>query len=423
MSATSHDHLTAVLDIGTSKVVCLIGRLNEAGQLNVSGIGHQLSKGIRAGAIMDVGEAQTSIVGAVHAAEQMADETIEKVVVNLSGSAVMSRNVTVELEVSGNSGVSDQDVMDAIHEGCRSVLEDGLSIIHCFPLHYRVDDSKGMKDPRGMMGDRLQVDLHIVLVKNAVIKNISNCIARCHLDIADYVFAPHASALSVLQEDEMELGVTLIDIGGGTSDIAVFVDGKNVFSDSLPIGGMHITSDVAKGLSTSLQHAERIKTVHGSAVASPKDAEVLIDVPQLGEEEDEEDPTQLPRDMLVGIVRPRLEELFEMVRGRLETAGMDKIAGRRCVITGGGSQMLGIAEMSGRMLGKQVRLGKPHMIPGLADSVSGAPFAGVVGMFDYALKLGWEDELFLRDQKRKGTLGAVWKKMKNAVCQMLAADR
>lgn len=423
MTHHSHQEVTAVLDMGTSKVVCLIGQHNEAGQLNVTGIGHQLSKGIRAGAVTDVGEAQTSIVGAVHAAEQMADVTIDKVIVNLSGSSVMSRNVTVELEVSGDAGVSDQDVMDAIHEGCRSVLDDGLSIVHCFPLHYRVDDSKGMKDPRGMMGDSLQVDLHIVLVKNSVIKNIANCLGRCHLDVADYVFAPHASALSALQEDEMELGVTLVDIGGGTTDIAVFVGGKNVFSDSLPIGGSHITSDVAKGLSTGLQDAERIKTVHGSAIASPKDADVLIDVPQLGEEEDEEDPTQLPRDMLVGIVRPRLEELFEMVRGRLETAGMDKVAGRRCVITGGGSQMLGMVEMSGRMLGKQVRLGKPHMVPGLADSVSGAPFSSVVGMFDYGLKLSWEDELFLRDQKRGGALGNVWKKVKNWIFQIVAADR
>ncbi len=409
MAVMRPNEMIAVLDIGTSKVACLIGQTNEEGVFHVLGIGHQLAKGIKAGAITDVGEAQTSVVAAVHAAEEMAGKTVDKVVVNLSGASVISRTVSVELEISGD-GVSDQDVVDAIHEGCDSVLGEGLSIVHCFPLHYSVDDSKGLKDPRGMMGELLKVDVHIVLVKNSTLRNISNCIAKCHLDIEDYVFAPHASAMSAVQKDEMDLGVTLIDIGGGTTGIAVFVDGKNVFSESLPIGGMHVTNDIAKGLSTSLYHAERIKTVHGSALISPKDEDVMIDVPQLGEDDDEDDPAQLPRSMLIGVVRPRLEEMFEMIRGRLETAGMDKVAGRRCVITGGGSQMIGMIEMASRMLGKQVRPGKPHTMPGLADSVSGPAFSTVVGMVDYMLHHSWEDELFMKRQTSSGImawLGAI----------------
>ncbi len=401
----------AVLDIGTTKIVCFIAQVDDEGVLRVLGVGHQLAKGIKSGVITDVGEVETSIVAAVHAAEQMAGETIENVIVSVSGTNMHSRSVTVELEVTGE-GVSDYDIADLIQEGCASLEDDAHTILHAFPVQYYLDNAKGLGDPRGMVGDVLGSELHVVSARNSYLKNMINCVARCHLNIDEYVLASHASALSVLEPDEMDLGVTLIDMGGGVTSFTVFVGGKNVYSDSIPVGGKHVTNDIAKGLSTTLTQAERLKTIHGSAIGSVKDAEVMIEVPQLGEEEDEDDVNMMPRSMLVGVVRPRMEEIFELIRAKLEAAGVDKVAGRRCVITGGASQMIGVSDLAARMLGKQVRKGKPHAVPGLADMASGPAFATAVGMLEYATKRPWEDVL-LRGSSVRGGLAQTKEKIVN----------
>jgi cell division protein FtsA len=399
-TATRHGPL-AVLDIGTTKVVCLIASVAEDGEMSVIGIGHQLAKGIKSGVITDVVEASASISAAVHAAEQMAGVTVEDVVVSVNGSNLKSRHVSVELDVLAD-GVSDQDVADIIHEGCASLRGPDAAVLHCFPTQYTIDGTRGLKDPRGMIGKKLGADLQVITAREQYLKNLGACIGRAHLNIADYVLSSHASAMSVLEKDEMDLGVTLIDMGGGITSFSVYVGGRNVYSDSLPVGGNHVTNDIAQGLSTSLHNAERLKTLHGSAVNSVKDSEVMIDVPQLGEREDEDEPTTMPRAMLVGVIRPRMEEIFELIRGKLEANGVDKIAGRRCVITGGASQMLGVSDLAARMLGKQVRKGKPVPINGLAEAVSGPAFATVIGMLNYVRHRSWEDEILTASTARKG---------------------
>lgn len=397
----------AVLDIGTTKIVCFVARTDGAGELEVIGIGHQLAKGIKSGVITDVGEVETSIVAAVHAAEQMAGETIENVIVSVSGTNMTSKNVAVELEVSGD-GVKDHDIVDLLHEGCHSLQGDDTSILHAFPVQYYLDKAKGLSDPRGMVGDVLGAELHIVMARNTYLKNMVNCVARCHLNIDDYVLAPHAAAMACLAEDEMELGVTLIDMGGGVTSFCVFVGGKNVYSASIPIGGKHVTNDIAKGLSTTLVQAERLKTLHASAIGSVKDAEVMIEVPQLGEDDDENN--MMPRSMLVGVVRPRMEETFEMIRAKLEGAGVDKIAGRRCVITGGASQMIGVNDLAARVLGKQVRKGRPTMIAGLADMATGPAFSTAIGMLQYVHNPPWEEDL-MQGAGRRPTLAQATNKI------------
>lgn len=382
----------AVLDIGTTKIVCLIADVAEDGSHAVIGVGHQLSKGIKSGVITDISEASTSITAAVHAAEQMAGVTVEDVLVSVNGTNLKSRNVSVELDVLSD-GVSDQDIADIIHEGCDSLRGAEATVLHCFASNYSLDGMRGLKDPRGMIGKKLGADLQIITAREQYLTNLGACIARSHLNIADYVMASHCSALSVLEKDEMELGVTLIDMGGGVTSFSVFSGGRNIYSDTVPIGGNHVTNDIAQGLSTSLHHAERLKTLHGSAINSVKDSEVMIDVPQLGEREDEDEPTTMPRAMLVGVIRPRMEEIFEMIRSKLEASGMDKAAGRRCVITGGASQMLGVSDLAARMLSKQVRKGKPMPIPGLAEAVSGPAFATVIGMLQYTRQHTWEEEI------------------------------
>lgn len=381
----------AVLDIGSAKVACFIAKLEADGIIKAAGVGHQLSKGIRSGHIIDIIEAETSVVAAVHAAEQMADVTIENVVVSLGGAGINSHNVTVELTVSGDT-VSARDLEDILREGRSSVESDDIEVIHCFPLSYTLDDVKNINDPRGMIGERLAADLHIVTAPSSMIRNISNCLANCHLNAADFVISPHASGLACLEPDEMQLGVTIIDMGAGSTGIAVFTGGKNLYSDIIPLGGGHVTSDLAKGLSTSIAHAERLKTLHGTAVATSSDDQTMIDVPQLGEEYSGEDNANMvPRSIMVGIIRPRLEEIFEMIRGKLEAAGVEELAGRRVVLTGGASQLLGMREIATRVLGKQVRLAKPRTVAGLAEAVSGAPFATATGMLEYARRKTLEE--------------------------------
>ena len=396
--------LIAALDIGTTKIACLIAQRNEQGELEVVGVANQLSRGVKSGVVTDVSEVCTSITAAVHAAEKMAgDTTIEDVAVSVNGINLKSRNVTVELDVLAD-GVSDQDIADIIHEGCGSLSGADATIVHCFPAHYTLDAARGLRDPRGMIGKKLGADLQIITARDSYLKNLSQCIARAHLNITDYVMASHASALAVLEPDEMDLGVTCIDMGGGVTSFSVFVGGRNVYSDAIPIGGNHVTNDIAQGLSTAIHSAERLKTLHGSAVSSAKDAEVMIDVPQLGEREDEDEPTTMPRAMLVGVIRPRMEEIFELIRGKLEASGMDKIAGRRCVLTGGASQMLGVGDLAARMLSKQVRKGKPLMIPGMADALSGPAFASVIGMLRYEMSETWEEEILNADTSRRAWL-------------------
>ena len=400
-SATHSQAPIAVLDIGTSKVACMIAQPDEHSGMRIIGMGHQLSSGIKSGVITDIHEAETSIVAAVHAAEQMAGVTIEDVVVTINGTPLKSRNVAVEMDIL-SGGVGDNDIADILAEGTDAMFSEESEVIHCFPSCYSLDDNKAIRDPRGMLGDKLSAELQIITARRAYLRNLSQCIARAHLNVKEYVVASHASALSVCAPDELDLGVTVIDMGGGVTTLSVFAGGRNIYSDAIGIGGHHVTSDIAQGLSTSIQHAERLKTLYGSAITSVKDAEMMIDVPQLGEYEEEDEPTTMPRAMLVGVIRPRMEEIFELLRHRLAASGVGKAAGRRCVITGGASQLIGAGELAAKMLNKQVRKGKPMPYPGIAEAVSGPAFASIVGLLHYMQKRPWEERLLEQVEAQQG---------------------
>jgi cell division protein FtsA len=314
--------------------------------------------------------------------------------VNLSGANLSSRSISVEMEVAGE-GVTERDMADLIQEGSLSVTSEKLEIVHCIPISFFVDDNRGIRDPRGLFGKMLGTEMHLVLAPSALLRNLTHCIGRCHLNVTRFVVASYASGLACLEPDEMELGVTLIDMGGGVTSISVFMGGKLVYVDAVPIGGMHVTNDIAKGLSTSLSHAERIKTLHGSAVVSNTDAQMMIEVPQLGEDDGE--GNYIPRSMLVSIVRPRMEEVFEMIRSKLEAGGVDKAAGRRVVLTGGASQLLGVRDLATQMLGKQVRIARPREVSGLAEAVSGAAFSTAIGMLQFVDRKVTESDVLEND--------------------------
>ena len=380
--------LVAALDVGSSKVCCFVARESADGHPSVVGIGQQASKGVKNGTIVGLEQAEAAIRTAVHAAEQMAGETIDRVIVNLSGGYPVSSSIGVEVSIDGHEvGETDlQRIFDqSSHtEVLKSQSDSGRQMIHSIPTGYSIDGNRGIRNPLGMYGENLGVSLHIVTAASGAGRNLASCVQRCHLEPVRFVVSPYASGLSCLVEDEMELGVTVIDMGGGTTTIAVFYEGNAIYTDLIPVGGQHVTSDVARGLSTALTHAERIKTLYGHAMSEPSDARDMIDVPQVGEAE--EDPgQQIPRSLLIGIIQPRLEETFELIRSRLETSGFDKIAGRRVVLTGGACQLPGISDLAGLVLDKQIRIGRPSRVTGLAEATAGPAYSACSGLLHYAL--------------------------------------
>ena len=370
------------LDIGTTKVCCFIAQV-ENDKPRVLGIGHQISRGLRNGSIIDLEAAGTSVLNAVHAAEEMAGETISHVVANLSGGFSASRIIRTEIGVPGRE-ITDVDMRRALETGYLLREPGDRQVIHSVPVGFSVDDSRGIRDPRGMLGERLGVNMHVVTASAASVRNHTSAIGRSHLEVEALVVSPYAAGLSCLVEDEIGLGVTVIDMGGGTTTIGVFFDGNLIFADYVPVGGGHVTNDIARGLSTPIAHAERLKTLFGSAISSSTDEREMIAVPQIGEE-DEGNVNHVPKSLLVGIIAPRIEETFELVRNRLEASGFDKVAGRRVVLTGGACQLHGAREFAGLILDKQVRIGRPQRVAGLAEATGGPAFATTAGLLHFAL--------------------------------------
>ncbi len=379
--------LLAALDIGSSKVACFIGRIiDDNGGFEILGVGHHASKGIKNGTISDMDAAEGVIRQAVHAAENMAAEAMKsyplrEVVVNLPGIHALSHGNTADVQIDGHE-ITDNDIRRALAGAQEKVLSDEYELVHTIPVGYRVDDSEGIVEPRGMYGQNMSVDIHMVTGDMGALRNMATAIERSHLEITALCSGAYAAGLACLVEDEMDLGCTVIDIGGGVTSFAVFQGGQMIYGDAIAIGGQHITSDIAKGLTTSLHDAERLKALYGSAMASSMDESELIDVPRLGEEEYQQ-PNHIPRSLLVGIIQPRIEEIFEMVRAKLDDSGLGASVGRRVVLTGGSSQIPGLRDLCQHVLDKQVRLGRPIRLSGLPDAVSGPAFATTAGLITY----------------------------------------
>jgi cell division protein FtsA len=371
----------AALDIGTTKISCLIARL-EADEPRIVGVGHQVSRGLKSGTIVDLEAAGAALRAAAHAAEEMAGEEIKQVVTNLSGGFSASRIVKAEIGISGRE-VGDADLRRVLAQGYMLREAGDRQVVHSVPVGFSIDDNRGIRDPRGMFGEKLGVDMHLVGASAGAVRNHTSALGRAHLELEALVVSPYAAGLGCLVEDEIALGVGVIDMGGGTTTIGVFFDGNLIFADSVPVGGGHVTNDIARGLSTPLADAERLKTLYGSAILSSADERENLTVPQVGEEEAQ--AVQVPKSLLVGIIAPRLEETFELVRSRLEASGFDKLAGRRLVLTGGACQLQGVRELASLIFDKQVRIGRPRPIVGLVEAASGPAFSTSVGLLHFAL--------------------------------------
>lgn len=378
----SRTGLVAALDVGSTKVACFIAKIDSEGP-RVVGIGHQVSKGVRNGAIVSLDDAESSILNAVSAAEQMAGESLEAVVVNVAGGSPESRSVGVEVAMAGHE-IGDSDLRRVLSEGRSQAAQTDRHLLHAIPAGFTIDGSRGIRDPRGMFGDRLGVNMHLVTADTGAVRNLAAAIGRCRLDIDELVINPYAAGLAALVDDELELGATIIDMGGGVTSFAVFHDGECVHTDVIRLGGAHVTNDIVQGLNTPVVHAERMKTLYGSAISSAADEREIIDVPLIGEDEHAQ-ANHVPKSMLTSIIQPRLEETFEMVRSRLQASGADRLGGRRVVLTGGASQLQGVRELAAIVLDKQVRLGRPVRLPGLADQTAGPAFAACAGLIAFTL--------------------------------------
>lgn len=383
--------LIAALDVGSSKVACFVARtdglettLDSKGPVaRVVGIGFQVSRGIRSGNVIDMDGAWHAVTAAVVAAEKMAGEALREVIVNIACGSPESKTYPVEIQISGHE-VAESDIRRVNDAGRAALNGGGRRLVHALPVAYSIDGSRGIRDPRGMTGQVLGGVMHAITAASGAVRNLEAVINRCQLNVDGVAVGSYASGLACLVDDELDLGVTVIDMGGGTTSFAVFCDGQLLHTDAIPVGGMHVTNDIARGLSTPLAHAERLKTLHGSAITTHVDDREIVDVPLVGEDEQGQ-PNHVPKSLLTGIIRPRLEETFEMVRARLEKSGYDKVAGRRVVLTGGASQLQGARDLASVVLDKQVRIGRPLRLAGLSDQTGGPAFSACAGLIAWAV--------------------------------------
>lgn len=374
----------AGLDIGGSKVSCFIAELDDFYNPRVIGYGQHVSHGMKRGMIIDMDRTETAIREAVAGAEEMADVSISSVFVSLGGVHLRS-HMTDGLVVLNNHEITDADISKVIDVARAKQLEGDRQIIQAQPVRYVLDSHTDIRDPRGMTGSRLEAEVHVISAASSAVRNVVRCVERCHLDIDDIIVQPYASALSCLVPDEKELGVCLVDIGGGTCDIAIYSEGVLLYTSVIPVGGNHITSDIARGLSTPLSYAERIKNLHGCAMASLVQGDDNIDIPHVGEDEDSPSG-KVTKGALAGIIQPRCEEILEMVREKIEQSGFESAIGRRVVLTGGASSLEGIKQLAEAILDKNVRLARPSELDGLTDMSSLPQFSTVSGLIIHGAK-------------------------------------
>lgn len=369
--------LVSALDVGTSKIVCVIGQA-EAGSLKILGSALRESAGLKAGAVTSLEQAEESIRDCVAAAENMADSRIQNVLINVNCGQPVSVTSRAVMSLDG-ALISDEHLRLLLSDGRARAKLEGHEIIQSAPTAYVVDEARGVKNPLGMFCQRVGVAMHAVAVKPSPLQNLKLAVERCHLRVVGNLFGAYASGLSTLTEDEKQIGATVIDMGGGTTSIAVFLEGHLVHADVVPVGGFAVTSDIARMLAAPLAAAERTKTLYGAAMGEMDGSADVVSVAQMGEEGDDS-ALRLPRSMLTRIIQARLEEIFGEVQTRLKASGFDVAAGRRAVLTGGACQLAGMRELAARILNKQVRIGRPGVFPGLAAASAGPDYATAIGL-------------------------------------------
>ena len=368
-------NLIVGLDIGTSKVVALVGDLLPDGRLEIIGMGSHESRGLKKGVVVNIESTVNAIQRALEEAELMADCKIQRVHVGIAGSHIRSFNSTGMVAVKDKE-VTPLDVERAVETARAMPIPTDQQVLHILTQEFLIDGQDGIREPLGMSGVRLEVKVHIVTGAVSAAQNVVKCVRRCGLEVADLVLQPLASSIAVLSEDERELGVALVDIGGGTTDIAIFREGAIRHTAVIPIAGDQITNDVAMALRTPTPEAELVKIRHGCALRQLADPAETIEVPGLGDRP----PRSLSRQTLAEVIEPRVEELYTLVQQVLRQSGFEELLSSGVVLTGGSSVMQGMAELGEEIFHMPVRLGVPRYAGGLADVVQSPRYATVMGL-------------------------------------------
>lgn len=395
------DNIIVGLDLGTTKVCAIVGEVKETGQVDIIGIGISPSHGLKKGVVVNIDSTVESIKKAVQEAELMAGVEINAVYVGISGSHIKGINSRGVVAIK-NREVGATDVARVIDAARAVNIPMDQQILHVLPQEFIIDDQDGIKEPHGMFGVRLEAKVHIITGAVTSIQNIVKSCSRAGLSVNDLVLQPLASSRAVLTTEEQDLGVAVVDIGGGTTDLALFLEGSLWHTEVLPIGGNHLTNDIAIGLRTPASEAEKIKIKSGCALSSLVKHEETLDVPSVGGRP----PRQLSRQILSEIIEPRVEELFGMVQQKLKKTGFEDMFASGIVLTGGTALMEGIQEAAERYLGLPIRRGAPRNIGGLMDVVNSPIYATGVGLVLYGAEN--QDEA-PRKFSRGGMMNKFWK--------------
>ena len=406
MTKNSDKNMIVGLDIGTSKVVAIVGEVSEDGVIEVIGIGSHPSRGLKKGVVVNIESTVHSIQRAIEEAELMAGCDIHSVYAGIAGSHIRSLNSHGIVAIRDKE-VSSGDLDRVIDAAGAVAIPADQRILHILPQEFLIDNQEGILDPIGMSGVRLEAKVHMVTGAVSAAQNIVKCIQRCGLEVDDIVLEQLASSYSVLTEDEKELGACIIDIGGGTTDIAVFLGGAIQHTAVIPIAGDQVTNDIAVSMRTPLQYAEEIKIKYACALSQLANPDETIEVPSVGDRP----PRRLARQTLAEIVEPRFEELFGLVRDELRRSGFEELIAAGVVITGGSAKMEGAVELAEEVFHMPVRLGSPQYVEGLLEVVRNPIHATGVGLLLYG------HETTVRQGQRSSPVGSgisdMWGRMKS----------
>jgi cell division protein FtsA len=383
MAVSSDQRIVVGLDIGTSKIVAIIANVFDDDRIEIIGLGHQPSQGMKKGVVVNIESTVSAIEEAVNEAELMAGVQVKSVYAGIAGSHIKSMNSHGIVAIKDGE-VSDSDVERVIDAAKAVAIPADQRILHVLPQEFIIDNQEGIREPIGMSGVRLEAKVHLVTGSVSAAQNITKCVQRCGLEVEDIILEQLASSFSVLTEDEKDLGVCLVDIGGGTTDIVVFTDGAIQHTAVIPIAGDQVTNDIAVALRTPTQYAEDIKTRYACALRQKAQPDEVIEVPGVGDRA----PRELERQTLAEVVEPRYEELFSLVHSELQRSGFEEACGSGIVLTGGSSKMEGAVELAEEVFHMPVRLGEPQNIHGLVDVVCNPIHATGVGLVMYGQKSG-----------------------------------
>lgn len=382
MAKVTPEGLITALDIGSSKVSALIAQKGDGGELVVLGTGQRESRGVKRGYIADMRATETAVREAVEQAERIAGLNIEDVWVSFSAGGLLSDIVKLEVDLGGHR-VEQSDV-DALLKAGRNAIDPGqLMVMHAQPMRYSLDGLGGVRDPMGLHADRLGVEIHVVATEGSPVRNLDLCVRSAHLNVQSIIAAPVATGLACLSEEERELGVALVEIGAGVTNVSVFANGVLTGLASIPMGAADITDDVASAFGTGRNQAERLKCFYGSANMSPRDNHDMIDVAPVRPDEDAEG-TRITRAQLIAVIRQRLDRLMAEIQKELRKLHFDDPVGRQVVLTGGGAELKGIADYAQQALGRTVRVGRARGLTALPEAHAGPGFATLAGLAMFA---------------------------------------